>query len=366
MNISSMVYKIDNFQDEIVKTGFLRDIQEYITSLSQPQNNQNIILLKDIINKVLDKLNNLINTSVPDDIDTMIVTESIKKFSIQEYNKKLTVIRDDPQMSTSQIYSNLNQYLNGMYSELNQILNELNRVKEVILPYHLKNNVNEKSASVSIVFRDHETIYNLKQFGKTITKWNRTLGLFGQLVSSEAQKDIELANIQNGSLDVVLNLDVEIAINFAEIMKYALMAFGGYLSYKKAAVPIIETYLGNKKLIESEKEREKLMLENIGLAVKSKLLEMHKDRLKVDTKINKESIDKKIDEISGLVTEHVIKGNDVKLLIDFKDVEDEDGKRKQQIIEDVKRESITVKSNFQQLTDDDARLLLEMYKTADE
>lgn len=366
MNISSMVFKIGSFEENIVGTGFLRDIQEYITALGQPQNNQNIILLKDIIAKVIEKLIALTSSNIPEDIDSLIVNEAVKKFSTTEYLEKMRAIENDPQMTTAQIYANLNQYLNSMYSELIQIKAELKKVYDIVYPYYIKDKAGAKDASLSLIFKDEDTIYNLKQFGRTMTKWNRALGIFSQLVSSESQKDIELSNIQNGSLDVILNINVDIAMNFAEIVKYALVAFGGYLSYKKAAIPIIRTYLGNKKLIESEKEREKLMLENIGIAVKSRLQDLHKERAKIDSKINRDSIDKKIDEVGGLITEHIIKGNDIRLLIDFKDVEGEEGTKRQATIDDVKRESMAVNANIKELSAEDNKLLLEMYKTPDD
>jgi predicted nucleotide-binding protein len=51
MNVSTIIEKIRNFNHNIVDSGFLRDIQEYINTIAQPQNNQNMVLLKDISNK---------------------------------------------------------------------------------------------------------------------------------------------------------------------------------------------------------------------------------------------------------------------------------------------------------------------------
>jgi adenosyl cobinamide kinase/adenosyl cobinamide phosphate guanylyltransferase len=94
-----------------------------------------------------------------------------------------------------------------------------------------------------------------------------------------------------------------------------MFAFSGYLAYKyKVGKEIIETYLGNKKLIELEKERDKLMLENIKTAIVNKLTNQHKEKLKEDKKIDKSGVDNKIKEISSIITDHIIRGNEVKFL----------------------------------------------------
>ena len=60
--------------------------------------------------------------------------------------------------------------------------------------------------------------------------------------------------------------------------------------------PIVAGYLGNKKLIDGEKEREKELINNIGEAVKHKILEQHKKAIKSDKAIDK-NIDKKVEEV---------------------------------------------------------------------
>lgn len=55
MNIESLINKIQLFEDLIFKTGFRRDIQDYIQSIQQGQN-QNLVFMKDLSQKVRLKL----------------------------------------------------------------------------------------------------------------------------------------------------------------------------------------------------------------------------------------------------------------------------------------------------------------------
>lgn len=122
---------------------------------------------------------------------------------------------------------------------------------------------------------------------------------------------------------------------------------------------IVETYFGNKKLIKSEKERENELLENIGSTINRKLLQQHKSLKKKDTTINSESTTKKIDEVSKVLSEHIIKGNDIKLLIALDDEEEND--ESQKLLEDIKKASLEVRNHLKKLGTDDKRLLLEKY-----
>jgi hypothetical protein len=366
MNISTLIHKIENYETEIVDSGFSRDIQGYISTLSQPQNNQNIVLLKEITSKIIDILNKIIDCEIENDLQLIIVTPGIPVFKSNDYKLKLTELLNDPKLNTSEMYANLNSYLSTINSELTAITNELIRIKKVFYPYYEKDKEKHGIATISVNFRDEDTISNLKQFSKSITRWEKYLKIFHQLISSETPKDIELVNIQNGSLDVVLNINIDIAFNFAEIVKYCLIAFGGFLSYKKLALPITKSYLGNKQLEDLEKDKERLMLENIGKSVKTKLLQLHQERHKTDPKINDESIDKKIEQVAGLITEHIIKGNDIELLVDYKGKEDIESKKRQEIISEIETNKLTIKRDYRELSKEDKILLLETYKAKEE
>jgi hypothetical protein len=115
--------------------------------------------------------------------------------------------------------------------------------------------------------------------------------------------------------------------------------------------------MGNKKLIQMEKERETLMLDNIKESISQKALEQHKEKLKSDKKIDKTGVDKKIEEVSSVITDHIIKGNEVKLLTPPEPDEDQE----KDLSEELMEETAIVRERFRQLGKKDQQLLLEKY-----
>jgi hypothetical protein len=103
------------------------------------------------------------------------------------------------------------------------------------------------------------------------------------------------------------------------------------------------------------------MLENIGSAVERKLLEQHEEKRKNDPKINKESISKKIELVGKVITEHIINGNDVKLLINVKE-----DKKVEELQKEVSEKAIEVKAAYKQLGKDDIKLLTSTYEIKEE
>jgi hypothetical protein len=352
--------KINNFNEYVIESGFLRDVQEYISTISQPQNSQNIILLKDITDRVLKHLTVIQESDVPDDIKKLLPQEKIKPFHPQAHIQVLSELMSDTQVDTSQYHSRLTKELTDLRSELSGNQSELKKLYDVLFPFYEKESKVSEKAVISFIFKDISTISNFKNFAKILVRWNRTLYLYHQLVSSKIPKDIELVNIQNGSLDVILNIDIDIAMNFTDIVKYGLIAFNGYLLYKMRVHEIVETYFGNKKLIDSEKERESELLENIGGTIKNKLLEQHNSFKKKDKDISGESIDKKIDEVSKVLSEHIVKGNDIKFLVHFDD-SDETFKESRKLIDETKKASIDARNRLKKLALEDKKLLIERY-----
>ena len=116
-------------------------------------------------------------------------------------------------------------------------------------------------------------------------------------------------------INKIFNMDFDIAIDLTELITFGLKAYGAYLLLKsKVAKEFLSTYIGNKKLLKLEEDREILMLDNIKESIKTKALEQHKRKLKEDNAIEKTGVEKKIDEISNVITDHIIKGNEIKLL----------------------------------------------------
>ncbi|MGG8498068.1 hypothetical protein ACQY1Q_16810 [Tenacibaculum sp. TC6] len=219
---------------------------------------------------------------------------------------------------------------------------------------------------VSLVFKDLKTTGSLLEFSRVLNRWNRTLLIYHTLLKPEPPKEIALEEIQNGSIDVIFNIDFDIAIDLTELIKTGLKVYGAYLLYKsEKAREIIDSYMGNKKLIKMEQERETLMLDNIKDSIKEKTIEQHKEKLNQGLKIDNVDIDKKADEISSVLTDH-IKGNELKLLTPPIPKNEKDEENEKDISTELRKETSIVRERFKKLNTKEKQLLLDKYTIKDE
>ncbi|MBI2966412.1 MAG: hypothetical protein HYY40_01185 [Bacteroidetes bacterium] len=363
MNIESLVSKIDLFQNMVINSGFRRDIQDNVQSIQHGQN-QNLAYMKDLSSKIKLKFNEFENYSLHDEIK--IVLRDTPPFTDLESKVQLDEIDTDSQIAANVYYQKFNGILQQLLQRIDQNNGELTQIRAIFAKYSDIESELESAddqAIVSLVFKDLNTTTSLKEFSKVLNRWNRTLIIYHTLLKSESPDDIELEEIQNGSIDVIFNFDFDISIDLTELIKTGLKVYAAYLLYKsKRAREIIDSYMGNKKLIQMEKERENLMLDNIKESIAQKALEQHKEKLKSDKKIDKTGVDKKIEEVSSVITDHIIKGNEVKLLTP---PEPEEGKDKD-LSEELMEDTAIVRERYKQLGNKDKQLLLEKYSIKDE
>ena len=107
------------------------------------------------------------------------------------------------------------------------------------------------------------------------------------------------------------------------------------------------------------------MIDNIGEAIKLKIEEQHKGALESDDKIEKNA-DKRIDQVVKLVTSHILKGNDFKLLALPENGETEEEENENIPNEELKKISMQVKQAVKSLPQAEMKKLLEQYKEPDE
>lgn len=365
MNINTLNDTIGQFETEIIKSGLKRDLQDYVNSL--PNNQSNIVSLREIANKVFNRLDEIYKTDLPDNL-AKLLPDQIEPFTLSAYNDKLLQIIDDKEIDLANFFQKLNQILSQINNDIQQNIAEIERIKTFIKPYisdQIEELSTEEKAIVSIVFKHEKTITNLKEFTKNLHNWNRILPVYYQILSSKSPEDIEIITVQNGSIDFLINLNFDFAINLAEIFEVGFKAFLTYLSYKKMIKPIVEGYLGNKKLIDGEKEREKDLIDNIGEVVKQRILEQHKKSIKSDKVIDK-NIDKKVEEVVKLVTSHILKGNDLKLIAIPDNVETNIEDSEEDKLQDLKKVSTQVKQAIKSLPHSEMKQLNDKYKSPDE
>jgi hypothetical protein len=315
MNIEILHDHISAFKREVVDSGFKRDLDDYSSSL--PSSQTNIVALREIAGKILSVLDHFYSSDLPDSLRALLPKKDVRSFLEMPHNTTLRDLIKNTEIQQQDFFNQLTQFINQLKKQIQQNINEINNIDDFIAPY-LSTDITTRTAqgiaTISLVFKEQKTISSFSEFTKTLKEWNRTLPLYHQLLKSEPPKDIEIVEVQNGSIDFIINLDVDVAINFAELFKLGFEVFAAYLTYKQMLKPIIASYHGNRKLIDQETEREKELLANIGTAIQNEIHDQHSKAIKADKKIDKTSVDKKIDQVTKLVTSHIVKGNDIKLL----------------------------------------------------
>jgi hypothetical protein len=368
MNIETLQDDIHLFKQEVIDSGFKRDIDDFVGSLPASQNN--ILALRDMANKTLVAINKIYSRDLPEALRVLLPTEKIPPFTKAPHNETLKALVGNTEMPQATFFGNLSNFLNQLQQQLNQNIAEIKRIEQFIAPYvsqELGSLAVADFAVVSIGFKEKATISNLKRFSSTLALWSRTLPIYHQLLKSKPPKEIEIVAIQNGSIDLVVHVNVDIAVKLAEIFEVGFKAFAAYLIYKKGAKPIVDAYFGNKKLLDLENEKEKCLLENVKEAVQREI-ELQHAAAKVDDKsVDNTAIAKKVEQVASLVVAHIVKGNDIKLLAlpapsaTEKSVIEGGGSGPVEIKNTLLESSIQARREFQDMRPDDQQKLLEMY-----
>jgi hypothetical protein len=363
MNIESLISKIELFEDLIIKSGFKRDVNDYLQSIQQGQN-QNLVFMKDLSQKVKNKLLECENYGLEFELDKVL--RDNKPFTELDTLAKLEELDNDTEIDGNSYYSKFSQILTKLIQKLDSNKTELDSVLSIFQKYvslEKKYEFENEQAIISLIFKDLKSTGSLKEFAKVLNRWNRMLLVYHTLLTSKSPDEISLVEIQNGSIDVIFNIDFDIAIDLTELIKTGLKVYGAYLLYKsKTAKEIIASYMGNLKLIRQEKEREKFMLENIKESIYNKALEQHKKRIKSDKNIEKNSIAVKLEEVSSVITEHIIKGNELKLLT-APEIYEED---EENLGEQLRQETAVVRERFKKLESSEKQFLLEKFTIKEE
>lgn len=363
MNIESLLNKIKIFKELIIDSGFKRDVIDYEQSIAQAQN-QNLVFMKELSENIKKSLVYFENNSLNSELSSVL--RENEPFTSLNTLDDLEELDSNKEIDGYQYFQKFHSILSQLQHSIQQNELELNTVKTTFDKYTTEGDeyeTDEEQAVMSLIFKDLESTGSLKEFSKVLHRWNRTLLIYHTLLKPESPKEISLVEIQNGSIDVVFNIDFDIAIDLTELIKTGLKVYGAYLLYKsKTAKEIIASYMGNKKLIAMEVEREKLMLDNINKSIKLKALEQHKENLKSDSPPSKTEAEKKANEVAKVITDHIVKGNEVKLLTPPEpEVENEPD-----ISTELRMETATVRERWKKLDAKEKQLLLDKYTIKDE
>jgi hypothetical protein len=357
MTIRKLIEQIEYIENSLINEGFWETTQDYYNTITN--NSQNIVLLKELSEKEIVKLKVLYFNDTPLFLDSLLVPNGSQPFTETDFALLFQEILDKNIVDVNQFYNEITPVFSNLIAQVRENLEKIENLKSIFTPYLTKDYTTlqkEENAIFSIKFSDDKTISGLKNLSKEINKWNTGLLIYYNLIKGESPKDIELIEVDNGSIDFVINIDFEVASKFIELIKEGLGVFSAYLLYKTSIVQITKSYGDNKKLIDGEKEREELLIENISLQVE-KTIKKQLKAIKKDTKEQTEAQDKKIDVIAKLVKEHIVKGNSVKLLsspVDSKEQSEISQKENQTLSE-------KTKNLFKGLEKDEQRKLIEMF-----
>ncbi len=361
MNIESLTDYIAEFRIRVIDSGFKRDVQDFLQSL--PNSQSNIIALREIAEKLRDGLENIYGSDLPEALNRLFPTPKIRPFTEKDRLEEVSALASNKTIAQADFFAKLHQIVQQIQTELQQNEAEIAKIEGFIVSYvekDVKALSDARHALVSIILKDAPTISSLKELTKTLSAWNRVLPLYHRLLKNESPEDVRLVQVQNGSIDFIVNLDVDVAVNLADIFATGFKCYAAYLAYKKILKPITDTYYGNKKLLASEGERDKDMLENIGVAIAGRIEEQHK--LAKENGVKSVHPEKMIEQITNLVTSHIVRGNDIKLLSLPKTAEptEAEAEANQKKI-DLREASVKAKNARRVLPPDDMKKLLEMY-----
>lgn len=357
MNIENLVSKINLFQDFVIKSGFKRDLQDYVQAVQQPQN-KNLTFMKDLSMKIQKTLEEIEDNEI--DRDLLLILKETKPFTDSKTKKKLEELDENTEIDADAYYQNFQPILKDLLNKIEKNEQEIKGINEIFLKYVENKECEPENdqALVSLVFKDTETTTRLEKFADSLYHWNRALLTYNSLLKSDCPEDISLVEIQNGSVDVIFEIGQDIAAGLAESTKTGLTVFGAYLTRKTITKEIIESYLGNEKLIGLEKRIDELMLDNIKDSVAKTIETQYTGSARNGNVV---FADEKINEISIVLTEHIIRGNELKLLTPLKS---ENGSENT-LSEELRKKSVLVRKRLRE-SDADERKSLREYAIKEE
>jgi hypothetical protein len=353
MTVRKIIELIELVKNKIGNENYISKLQDYQSTIQN--NSSNIVLLKELLEKSIFDIEDLMEESVPELLNKLLVGK-IVPFEFEKYHKQLIGLMEKNHSDYSTLYNELTSIFSQMIEKITQNLTEIENIKKVINPFQTKDFEElqaEDNAIFAIIFNNENSFNNLKSLSFELKNWDRGLFLYQQIISDETPKAFEIIEVEQGSVEVVINLVFDVAEKLVDLFKTGLETYGAYLAYKTLIhEKLFDTFKGNKELILLEEKREKLLLENVKKSVKEEI----KKQIKKGKK--QEAIDKKIDEVTRLITDHIIKGNTVKLL--------SAPEEKEEIIEKEKeKEKLFIKSkiDYKKLDAITKQLLLEEFTT---
>lgn len=309
MTVRKIIELIDFIKGKIGKKHFSSKLQDYLVTIQN--NSNNLVLLKELTDKLIIDFEKIEKEEIPELLKKVLVNKE-KPFTDDTFLKQLITLKEQNYPDPGSHYNTLNSIITQLQARINSNIAELDKISTTVRPFLSKDYSDlqsESNAIFAIIFNNEQSYNSLNLLSFELKNWDRGLFIYQQIISEETPKPFEIIEIDQGSIEVVLNLIFEVGEKLLDLFKTGFEVYGAYLAYKTIVQETLsKTFRGNEKLIKGEEEREKLLLENVRVAVRDELKKQAKKTKK------QEALEKKIEEVTKLVTEHIIKGNSVKLL----------------------------------------------------
>jgi len=360
MNTETLNHYVETFKQQIVDSGFIRDVSDYVASIEA--NEENVLALKDMARTVLKHLQRINEGELPSAMRQLLPASETPPFTEARFDLKIKTLLDDPEIQQVDFYEGLKDFLTKLRETVSANMEDVEHIDDFIRPYHAAHRkllAKENKAIVSVILKDKKTTGELSEFSKTIAAWNRALPLYHQLVTRTSPATIEIIEVQNGSIDIVLHLDLHAAMGLVDIFKIGFKAYAAYLIHKKLLLPVVDGYFGNKRLLKLDEEKESVLLENIREAIAEKALQQHDNASKVGAKTDNPS--KVIEQIANLVTAHIVRGNDLKVLALPVMPNPKDANKDEATLAELNEASMKAKNALKELPATSLVVLLERY-----
>lgn len=351
MNIESLIQKANLFQALVIDSGLKRDLSDYFNAIQQGQN-RTIIYMKPLAESVLESFQICINNGLDKQLKTLL--KKTAPFLKDGYIKQLETINSNPSINANEYFNQFNTILNQIIQDITQNENEINSTMAILKLYShtlKKTEPEQDKAIIAIILRDLASTTGLKEFAKVLSRWNRIILVYHQLIHEESPSEILLEGVQEGSIEINIALNVDVAIHLTDVILHGMDLLAAYLLYKTKDKETIDVFQHSERLQNLEREMDKVLLEEIKQGVAHKIQEQHNEK-----KTKKESVEKSIDDVSSFIVDHLIKGNEVKLLTKIE--ETESSVEKENFL---REKTVVVQKALNQLSPTDKTKLIELY-----
>jgi small nuclear ribonucleoprotein (snRNP)-like protein len=311
MTIRKVNEIIDYLIDFLKENRFIQNLSNYLVTI---QNNQsNLVLTKEICDRIIADFDQIEQTDLSANLEKVLYASTSKPFTTKKYYDRLIQLREANYTDYSTQYGTLSNIITEIQADTNQNLLEIEKIKKVFKPFQEKDYSElqgSENAIFSIILNNVQSYKNLKLLNQELKRWDTGLFVYQQILSSDTPKSLDIVEVSEGSIEILINLDFSAVSSLVELFTKGLEAFSAYLAYKAIKYELVKAFHDNEKLLKGEENQEKLMLENVKESIINKL----KQQAEASRQSDIEALDKKIDIVTKLLTDQIVKGNNVRLI----------------------------------------------------